>query len=358
MGVEIFGLAFDALDPEAQARFWAGVLERDIDENGVKLLPRDDREFPIYFEKTDVPRPGPNQMHFDLMTSSWDDQKETVERALALGGAHLDVGQLPEELHVVLQDPEGNEFCVIEPINNFLKDTARIGAFSCDGSQAVGYFWSEALGWPLVWDQDEETAIQSPGGGSKISWGGPPLDPKLGQNRIHFDLTSASVQAMAATIARALELGGQHIDIGQTEDDGHVVLADPEGNELCVIEPGNGFLADTGVIGGVNCDGSQALGYFWSAALGWPLVWDQDEETAIQSPAGGSKITWSGPPLMPRLGRDRLRLELAVEDGADVGAEVDRLVSLGASLDASGKSDGIAARLTDPDGNEFHLVTA
>ena len=93
MGVEIFGLAFDALDPEAQARFWAGVLERDIDENGVKLLPRDDREFPIYFEKTDVPRPGPNQMHFDLMTSSWDDQKETVERALA---------QLPQHYASVL----------------------------------------------------------------------------------------------------------------------------------------------------------------------------------------------------------------------------------------------------------------
>src|ERR1044072_4588909 len=105
MGVEIYGLAFDALDPEAQARFWAGVLEREIADDKPWLLPGNEHECQIHFEKTDGPKPGPNKMHFDLMTSSWDDQTETVERALALGGAHLDVGQLPEELHVVLQDP-------------------------------------------------------------------------------------------------------------------------------------------------------------------------------------------------------------------------------------------------------------
>ena len=32
---------------------------------------------------------------------------------------------------------------------------------ACDGSRAVGYFWSAALGWPLVWDQDGETAIRA-----------------------------------------------------------------------------------------------------------------------------------------------------------------------------------------------------
>ena len=37
-----------------------------------------------------------------------------MERALATGASHLDVGQLPEEEHVVLADPEGNEFCVVE----------------------------------------------------------------------------------------------------------------------------------------------------------------------------------------------------------------------------------------------------
>ena len=114
-------------------------------------------------------------MHFDLTSSSVEAQEKAVARALELGGRHLDIGQLPDIDHVVLADPDGNEFCVIEPWNNFLANTAAIGAVSSDGTQAVGYFWSEALGWPLVWDQDEETAIQSPQGGTKISWGGPPV---------------------------------------------------------------------------------------------------------------------------------------------------------------------------------------
>ena len=99
-------------------------------------------------------------MHFDLTSTSLEDQQETVARALGLGARHIDVGQLPEEEHVVLADPEGNEFCVIEPGNNFLADCGFIGALSSDGSREVGCFWSGALGWPLVWDQDEETAIR------------------------------------------------------------------------------------------------------------------------------------------------------------------------------------------------------
>jgi hypothetical protein len=225
--VELYGLAFDALDPEAQARFWAGVLEREIDENGVTLLPRDAREFPIYFMATDAEKVGPNRIHFDLMTSSWGDQTETVERALALGGDHLDVGQLPEERHVVLQDPEHNEFCVIEPVNSSLEGTPRIGALSCDGSQAVGYFWAEALGWPLVWDQDEETAIQAPDRGSIISWGGPPLSPKLGKNRLHLDVVATDDQQ--AEVDWLIRLGAEPLDIGQGDDEPWVVLADPDG---------------------------------------------------------------------------------------------------------------------------------
>jgi hypothetical protein len=51
-----------------------------------------------------------------------------------------------------------------------------------------------------------------------------------------------------------------------------VVLADPEGNEFCVIEPGDSFLAGCGFLGELACDGSQAVGHFWSQALGRPQV--------------------------------------------------------------------------------------
>jgi catechol 2,3-dioxygenase-like lactoylglutathione lyase family enzyme len=136
------------------------------------------------------------------------------------------------------------------------------------------------------------------------------------------------------------------------------VLADPEGNELCIIEPTNKFLAGCGRLGAINCDGLKETGYFWSAALGWPLVWDQDEETAIRSPDGtGPKITWSGPPLMPKFGKNRLHLDIAPPADGDQRAEVARLVSLGATRIDIGQGDVRWVVMADPDDNEFCVLT-
>ncbi len=144
--------------------------------------------------------------------------------------------------------------------------------------------------------------------------------------------------------------GGRHLDVGQLPEEDHVVCADPDGNALCVIERGNRYLAGTGLLGELAGDGTRAVGVFWSEALGWPLVWDQDEETAIQSPDGGTKVAWGGPPLEPLLVPPRQWLEL-VADG-DLTAELDRLVALGATRL---RVDAGVALLTDPDGNEFRL---
>ena len=227
-------LCFDANDPLRLVGFWAGVLGREVADDGLVLLPNEETGFRIRFAPTREQKTRPNQMHFDLTSASLEEQQETVARALELGGRHIDIGQLPEELHVVLADPEGNEFCVIEPGNNFLADTGFIGALSSDGSQEVGYFWSKALDWPLVWDQDQETAIQSPRGGSKISWGGPPFRAKTGKNRLHVDLAPPADGDQQAEVDRLLALGATHIDIGQGDVD-WVVLADPDGNEFCVL---------------------------------------------------------------------------------------------------------------------------
>jgi hypothetical protein len=175
-------------------------------------------------------------MHFDLKSNSLEEQQATVARALELGGRHLDIGQGPDVDHVVLADPEGNEFCVIEAGNNFLANAGRIGALSSDGSQEVGYFWSRALDWPLVWDQDEETAIQSSHGRPIISWGGPPVREKTGKNRLHFDLAPPADGDQEAEVERLLRLGAKHVDIGQG-DVSWVVMADPDGNEFCVLTP-------------------------------------------------------------------------------------------------------------------------
>jgi hypothetical protein len=236
MTVQIAALTFDANGPLALARFWGGVLGRELTEDpeGAALLPDDETGLRLRFVTSHEQKSGPNQMHFDLTSASLEEQEQTVARVLDLGGRHCDVGQLPEEGHVVLADPEGNEFCVIEPGNSFLAGCGFIGALSSDGSQEVGYFWSEALGWPLVWDQDQETAIQSPAGGSKITWGGPPMAPKTGKYRLHFDLAPAAGSSQRAEVDRLVALGATYADIGQG-DVSWVVLADPDGHEFCVL---------------------------------------------------------------------------------------------------------------------------
>jgi predicted enzyme related to lactoylglutathione lyase len=237
MTSHLVALCFDANDPDRLARFWAGVLDREIaDDDGPTLLPRDDIGFSIQFQPTREQKTGPNRMHLHLTSTSLDDQQSTVARVLRLGGRHLDVGQRPDDEHVVLADPEGNEFCVIEPGNSFLADCGFLGELTCDGSQQVGRFWRAALGWPLVWDQDGETAIQSPGGGTKVSWGGPPVAPKSGKNRLHFDLAPPVHEDQQAEVDRLVALGATRVDIGQGEVS-WVVMADPEGNEFCVLTP-------------------------------------------------------------------------------------------------------------------------
>jgi predicted enzyme related to lactoylglutathione lyase len=239
MTAQLVALCIDAHDPPGLARFWAGVLGWEMTDDphdGIVLLPNDDTGFRIRCLPTQEKKTTENHIHFDLTSASPEGQQQTVDRAIALGARHIDVGQRPEEGHVVLADPEGNELCVIEAGNKFLADCGFIGALSCDGTQEVGYFWSEALGWPLVWDQNQETAIRSPHGGPKIAWGGPPVAPKTGKNRLHFDLAPPAGGDQQAEVDRLLALGATRVDIGQREVS-WVVLADPDGNEFCVLTP-------------------------------------------------------------------------------------------------------------------------
>jgi predicted enzyme related to lactoylglutathione lyase len=237
MTAHLFALAFEANEPLPLARFWGGVLGWEIVDDphaGAALLPNDDTGFRLRFVGSQAQKTVQNQMHFDLTSATAAHQQQTVARALGLGARHIDIGQRPEEGHVVLADPEGNEFCVIAAGNKFLADCGFLGAVACDGSQAVGYFWSEALGWPLVWDQDQETAIRSPLGGPKITWGGPPFKQKTGRNRLHFDLAPPAAGDQQAEVDRLVSLGAMRIDADGGEV-GAVEMADPDGNEFCVL---------------------------------------------------------------------------------------------------------------------------
>jgi hypothetical protein len=99
-------------------------------------------------------------------------------------------------------------------------------------------FWSSVLGWRITYESDHEWAIEPPEGGPEVDVAPDILfvkvpDEKIVKNRLHFDLRPKDQDA---EVGRFLELGATHADIGQ-RDVGWVVLADPEGNEFCVLQP-------------------------------------------------------------------------------------------------------------------------
>jgi catechol 2,3-dioxygenase-like lactoylglutathione lyase family enzyme len=228
MPSQLKAVTFDAHDPSAVAAFWAGLLGREaVEEADGVFLPGSDTQVGLRFVAAPGEELGAHELHLHLTSTSLEDQQGSVDKALGLGGRHVDVGQLPEEGHIVLADPEDNLLCVIEPGNSFLAGCGYLAEVACDGRREVGVFWADVLGWPLVWDQDDETAIQSPAGGTKVAWGGARDAPKSGRSRQRFDLTTADVPG---EVERLVGLGATHL--GDLGDGGAVELADPDGIEF------------------------------------------------------------------------------------------------------------------------------
>ena len=100
-------------------------------------------------------------------------------------------------------------------------------------------FWSQALGWRITFESDDEVAIEPPEGSPAVDVAPDILfvrvpDEKVTKNRLHFDLRPGD---QTAEVERLLGLGATRADIGQGDEVSWVVLADPEGNEFCVLRP-------------------------------------------------------------------------------------------------------------------------
>jgi catechol 2,3-dioxygenase-like lactoylglutathione lyase family enzyme len=231
VALRLEAVTFDVADAPASAAFWAGLLDREVvTESGAALVPGDKTQVGLRFITSETEQVGRPRLHLHLTSNSLEDQQRTVETALRLGGRHLDVGQGADDGFVVLSDPGGNELCVLEPGDSYLAGTGYLGEVTCDGTRAVGLFWRDALGWPLVWDENEQTAIQSPLGGTKISWDSwaeSRAEPRNGRNRQRFDLVSADPTSEAE---RLVSHGATHL--AHLSD--HVELADPDGNEFSI----------------------------------------------------------------------------------------------------------------------------
>lgn len=113
---------------------------------------------------------------------------------------------------------------------------ARIGAIVVDAIQPrmIADFWSAVLGWEVIEEDVDGVSIAAARGSS------PTIDVlavpehKTVKNRLHLDLRADGVST-AAELERLLNLGARRVEVGQGPDVSWVVLADPEGNEFCVL---------------------------------------------------------------------------------------------------------------------------
>ena len=98
-------------------------------------------------------------------------------------------------------------------------------------------FWEPALGWRRTLDDDDEVVLEPPLGSPEADVTPDVLflrvpEAKSVKNRIHLDLRPDD---QAAEVARLEALGAKQVNVGQRGDESWVVLADPEGNEFCVL---------------------------------------------------------------------------------------------------------------------------
>ena len=94
-------------------------------------------------------------------------------------------------------------------------------------------FWSAVLDWERIAEEDQEVEIGGPGGQKPTLLFVPVDDPRTVKNRVHIDVSPTGCD-QATELERLLGLGARRVDIGQGEQT-WVVLADPEGNEFCLL---------------------------------------------------------------------------------------------------------------------------
>lgn len=107
----------------------------------------------------------------------------------------------------------------------------------CSDPHRLAEFWREVLDYKLAGKDDDTAWIEAEGGSLPLILFVKVREPKTVKNRLHIDLNPRD-REQHEEVERILSLGARKIDIGQGEQS-WVVLADPEGNEFCVLRTRN-----------------------------------------------------------------------------------------------------------------------
>ena len=245
MATRAVHLVIDAANPAKLAAFWAAVLGWEIaaDESDevVAVEPAgfdypSPAAMPLVFVPVQDTKTVKNRVHLDLSSSSPQDQVAQIERALALGAERADIGQgdVPFE---VLADPEGNEFCILEPRDTY-SDARPVAAIvlDCAHPDALVPFWARATGWDVHKTLPNFASLRAPGGTGPFLELLQVPDAKTTKNRLHVDVAPLAGGDTEAEARGLEEAGAARVDIRQG-DVSWVVLTDPEGSEFCVLSP-------------------------------------------------------------------------------------------------------------------------
>ena len=234
--------------------------------------------------------------------------------------------------------------------------------FKARDDSAVGRFWAAALGWGVSSEGPGVTNVQPVG----FVWPDPAAvcvdvvavpDPETVMYRVHLDLATTSAAHQAELVEHLLQLGATPADVGQG-DVPWTVLADPEGNVFCVLEP-RSIYSDTGPIAAVvvNCTDPRVMARFWNEAMDWTLHEVSDDHARLRSAAGvGPYLEFLRTPDVKSV-RHRVHLDLMPYPGDDQAAEAARLRALGATDADVGQGDVSWMCLADVEGNEFCVLS-
>ncbi len=215
-------LCLDANDPERMAAFWGPVLGLRPGPPGehVHLLGDGDHQT-VWLNHVDRPRTVKNRLHLDIYCRSVDELVERGARVLA-PAEETGLGW------TVMADPEGGEFCA------FLRDPDELPSYrlhgigvDCVDPAAQAAWWGRLFGVGVTTYEGEDwhpLEHATPDPVLTIDFA-PVPEPRVGPNRVHWDVTGDVDAILAAGATRLWDMPRW------------TVLADPEGNEFCVFPP-------------------------------------------------------------------------------------------------------------------------
>ena len=229
-------LAFDAADPRRLGRFWeqavgAQTLTDEPDGFETRLHVLDGPTLDLCFQRVaGYPTASP-RLHLDLYGGPA--QADVVERLLGLGATHLDIGQ-GEVPWVVLADPEGHPFCVMEEREAY-QDTGPIAAIPVRGddpSRDAG-FWAELTGWQ-EYAGVAPVSLRHPTGRGPVLEFFTATEPKSTKNALHLDVRLEPTDDAEAVQHLIEGRGAARLDV-DWGDLPWTVWVDPAGNEFCIL---------------------------------------------------------------------------------------------------------------------------